>query len=515
VAFLATRRWLAFYAAGWVVAVAPSVVYWMRNGIGGLYANEFNFFLNQLAWPEWLTRTALTDPDTMGHVLVLGGLAWIFAVLWGRAEQSPPARPGDGELRVWVAGVTAVAWAGMPWFSPDVCIYLSKGWMHAELGLNPYLHAINEIPGYEAHPLLSNVAPEYSGFKGNYGPLFHAVAYAAAWAGGGSYLMIHLIFKGVCALAHFGSTGWLASLARDPGERRRIWVYYGLNPLPLLVYVTCGHNDVLQVALLVGAIFLLFRQRPLASGVVMGMAFGIKYIFILLLPAFGLYFLRLGPRRCVADGLRWLLGGAGVAAGMFLVQPAAWALLVRNAVSEYECVRSSIYVFLLPLALVVARWMGHPEQVLEVLNGFRYLLIGAFFLIVGGYLAWRWLRRRNPDAEQELALGMFIILVAYVCLVTKVVAEWYLGWLLPAALLSGLAPLRKYVKVLSLFYLPPLIFILLKEERALAALAQMFLYLVLLLPVRRYLLPELWRHAGGGSVVARGRGLKPGADGPE
>src|SRR4051794_2872736 len=216
----------------------------------------------------------------VGTVLLIG--AWWF----GRRE-IPSAR--------W-AYVTAALWAApllpfLPLGSYDVYSYACQGWQQAT-GLDPYSGGVGLLGG----PWADAVAPTWRASPAPSRPVFLLLAALAAKLGhslAGTVAVLRVIaVLGVALIAVC-----LPRLARRAGVpvERAVWLALACPLVPIHL-VSGAHNDAVMIGFLVAGLALAVVRRPLAAGVLLGLAIGVKATAVVVVP-FALLMVWPGRRR--------------------------------------------------------------------------------------------------------------------------------------------------------------------------------------------------------------------------
>jgi hypothetical protein len=354
---------------------------------------------------------ARTGPGSVGTLLCFyGGLALLVRA-WFRlrrvvVEERPPVRPLLVVIALWSLPLLLAP----PVASRDLYAYTAQGTMVAE-GLDPYLEG-PEVLG--EGPVLDAVDPLWRNTAVPYGPSWLAVAAVAAEAPGPqphtSVMILKLYQVGGLVLLAWGARVLASRLGRDPDDALVLAV---ANPIVLVHGIGGGHNDLLLVALVVGALALAADRRHLLALVLVGLAAGIKVPAILVaghigwVGMIGSDTLRSLPRRALAAALATgvslaVLALTGVVTGLGF----GWV----GALDVGERARS----FLAP-----ATWAGLPFGEPELFHGaFRVasVVLAGAILLTGR----RWGIAMAPGLAL-LALG----------LLGPIVHPWYLLWGLP------------------------------------------------------------------------------------
>jgi alpha-1,6-mannosyltransferase len=357
-------------------------------------------------WPGWLGGPfrgldfVLLPPR--GALLLVAMLACYLVVL-------ACARAGAISARVAIAAIVAAHAAFLlapPLFSADMFGYVDYARLAVHHGLDPYAHGAADAP-------LDAVAPyvRWPDIATPYGPLFTLVSLPLAWLSVPAALWT---WKALAALLSLGCVALVWRIA----QRRGIApvpaaLFVGLNPLLLAYEVGGAHNDVLLMALGLGAILLVLEERRAAGGALAALAVGVKASAGLLLP-----FLALAPAR---DGRRRVLAGA--LAGGAAVLVAGLAAFGGEAVGFLGQIREQ-------QRLVAADSV--PRRLAGLLGfdglpaGLRLLFALAFAGALAGLLWATWRERIDWLAAAGWAVLALLLSTAWLL-------PWYVTWLLPLA----------------------------------------------------------------------------------
>ncbi len=231
---------------------------------------------------------------------------------------------------------------------------------------------------------------------------------------------------------------WLVSrLAGADGRTRAL--QYAVNPLSLLVVSLHGQVESVALALALGGILLLRRERPALAGILLGAAVAAKtwpvVILIAVLP------LR-QPRRAAR-----IIAGSAIVPALCLSSGALFlGTSVPRAVSQ-----------IMSYSGYVGDWTWSGTWVMLGHRGAGYnspLSALASLFIVPSVAATLWLLRRHPPEARALG-GLAAVLVC-----TAGFGVQYLFWVLPLAIALSARWRNQYVIAASawaaLFYLTPL-----------------------------------------------------------
>lgn len=327
---------------------------------------------------------------------------------------------GESGVRgiVWgFAILFAVTLFGLMPITSDLFTYLSQSHLFTDLGANPLLTAPLE---FEKDPLVQAYPTFYASRPSVYGPawMLLSVPGTLGWydvAGGLFYL------KGVVVAAFFGCA-WL--LERILKRIRPTVVVDGLylfawNPLVLLMAVGDGHNDIVMMAFVLLAFWLLLYERWVLAFGALALSVWIKYVSAIFFPLSVLYtwqrFARQEKRR------RIVLGGS-------VLMAMGISVLVFVPFWRFEWIVYGVERLLRPV-----NWHGNVTELPAWILGWGLLLFVVALMVLG--------RRFVQEEGSFRRLMDFSFLVSLLAFLLGAARSqpWHLIW--PAAL-AGLTERR-------------------------------------------------------------------------
>jgi alpha-1,6-mannosyltransferase len=346
-----------------------------------------------------------------GLIVVLTLMCLSYAIVVRRAER----------LSVWavlapIATLHMLVVLAPPILSTDVFSYVAYSRMGGLYHVNPYLHGPNVIA---SDPLYPFVGAKWITTSSVYGPLFTAFGYLLAPFDLAVNVVVYKLFAAASSLLVVVFV-WKAAVLRGLNAVKAITLV-GLNPVTILYGVGGGHNDLIMLALSMGAVYLLLCNREGASGGLMVVAAAVKLSGVLLLP-----FALAQGRGCRDErrSLAWLL--AGVAAATAVVAALSVVLFgssVLHLLGTLQSIQShggahSISGWLLT-AVGLQSWIGVAGVVLDV--AFAASVIWLTVKVWRGRLDW------------ITAAGWATVVML---LTAGFLLPWYVAWLIPLAALS-------------------------------------------------------------------------------
>jgi len=369
------------------------------------------------------TVLALGTRASLAAGLALRTLGWVGLVLivHGCGWRAHAPRRLAAAVAAGVVGLLAAAVVVPPIESGDVWSYAMYGRIVAVHHASPYRHLPDEYPG---DPFLARMDAVYHHTPSRYGPLFAAVAGGVAGVARGSALATRLLFQALAALAALACA---AVVWRKTSSLVAV-ALVGLNPFTVVAVANGGHNDVLVGLALLGAV-LVADRRPALAGSLLGAAVLVKATAVLALAGLAAWLLHRRRRavaaRCAGAGALVVLVGSAVAGGSATLTPLRQARL--------EVSKASVW-----------HWLHRAA------GGEISAVAGAVALVAGALLVLRALREREPAGAGTAPLVAYLLLGAYVL-------PWYVFWVLPALIATGLRRLAVFfVALAALFQLAEL-----------------------------------------------------------
>jgi alpha-1,6-mannosyltransferase len=249
-----------------------------------------------------------------------------------------------------------------------------------------------------------------------------------------------VLYLKVLALAASLGGAWflertaLATTGTSPagGSQKAVEALYlfSWNPLVLLLAVGSGHNDMVMMALVLMACWLMLRESWALAFAALAVSVWVKYVTVVLVPLFGLYALR---RTSLAASGKWPRAFGG---GLCMLAISALVFLPFGApkwVVEWAGG--------LPERLLVPRnWAGNGTGLWVTLSNHSSEIMGAgliLFAVAYATILGRFARKEGTFGE--LMGASFLVLLAAFLLGVARSQPWHLIW---ATALAGLAPSR-------------------------------------------------------------------------
>ena len=348
----------------------------------------------------------------VGGLIVVLGLMLVFYVLAVRVADRLPM----WAVLMAIAALYMLVLLAPPILSTDMFSYVAYSRLGALYHINPYLHGPNTVSFDALYPFVS---PRWITTPTVYGPLFTALGYVLARFDLAAQVLVYKFVAAVSGLLVIVIV-WRAAGLRGLNRARAV-ILVGLNPVTILYGVGGGHNDLLMLAVLMGAVYLVLRQRDSTSGALIVVAAAVKLSGGLLLP------FALANARARGDGRRWspmVLAGATAATvligvpSLVLFGPSVLHLFSTLLGIQSHGGEPSIHGWILT-ALGCPRWIGAAGIVLDVV-----------FVAAVAWLAFRvWRGRLDWITAAGWATVWMLVTAGFLL-------PWYVAWLIPLAALS-------------------------------------------------------------------------------
>jgi hypothetical protein len=316
-----------------------------------------------------------------------------------------------------------------PFHSTDVFGYINRGWQQVHYHQNPYVYFTAEIPGWQQDPMLRD---HWIYNPNPYGFLFTLLARFFAWVGKGNWWLTLSLFKGVNVLA-YAATSWLVwSGAKRMGHAKPLTDLYLFmwNPLILLHHIANGHNDILTGYFVALALYLAVVGAGFWIIPVLVLATLLKYGPAILIPLALIFVIRnYGWKKAILSSL---LGGAifVAASAPYLVD---WRQIRLDDIKgNATLIDNSLHSFIIHIFENIAR-------LLPPLAPYHGLVDGLIKNVLRLGLVVFWLFQlitipRDFSATVFLKKSLLIMFVL-ICVASSKFNAWYMGMLLPLALL--------------------------------------------------------------------------------
>ncbi len=403
---------LASSMFGYDYAVRDMPVFWLAGGLAGagiLY----------LALPPIICASRLIRAPALRQLLwIMLGMGVAMRLILFASE---PALEDDYQRYLWDGAVTAHGLSPYA-VSPE-----------AAMKADPSLTALGQL-GKESGPVLGRI--NHPELRTIYPPVAQGVFAFSHWLAPWDLNA----WRTLLMLADIAAVGMLLLLLRSLG-RSPLWAaLYWWNPIVLKEVYNSAHMDALLPPLLLGALLLSLRNRPLAATASLTIAAGIKIWPVILLP--------LVWRKCLDQRRIFILcvGLAAVACALFAWPMVSAGLNQSSGIVAYAD-RWTTNSALSPLIVEASRWAVEALGADALRPGFVARAIIA--LMLASIVLWQCWR---PAETARTEVDKWLIVAAAMFLLSPAQFPWYYLWIVPFLALRPVPGLLLLTATLPLYY---------------------------------------------------------------
>ena len=352
-------------------------------------------------------------------------LFWKGYKIIDEAGQTPPLRIVIG----FGVALCLLAFFIFPFHSTDVFGYINRGWQQVHYHQNPYVYFTADIPHWQQDPMLRD---HWIYNPNPYGFLFTLLARVLSRIGNGNWWLTLFLFKGMNGLA-YAATSWLVwSGAKRLGHAKPVTDLYLFmwNPLILMHHIANGHNDILTGYFVALSIYLAIVGAGFWIIPMLALATLLKYGPAILLPLALIFVIKNHGWKIAI--LSCLLGGA-----IFVAVSAPYLLdwqqfRLDDIKFNATLIDNSLHSFLIHIFENLARLLPVLSPYHGLVNGLikNVLRLGLVAFLIAQLIT----IPKNFSAAVFLRKSLLIMFVL-ICVASSKFNAWYMGMLLPLALL--------------------------------------------------------------------------------
>jgi hypothetical protein len=376
--------------------------------------------------PNWITTT-----------LLIPALAAI-ALCYFRAIRHAFV-PRNITLKFAIA-FSIVGFSALPFDSTDVFFYMATGWEQARYDTNPYTHTLREIPEYDSDEMITN---KWMARNGNpwldlplpYGFGFAAVSRTLAWLGLGNWWITLGLFSALNLITHvmIAVLIWRISSLLPGGNPEKALLLYTWNPLVITQFLANDHNDLLMGLFIILAAYFLAIRRPVLVLPALVAGGLIKFLAFALVPLAAVAVARMYGRKAVVFGALVSASIASVVAVPYFRDPEPFMTPVITGQvfeSSGSLHRFIDVAFIRPASTA---WTPLRQMLPDVLLGLR-IALWILFGVFACHQVWKSLK--EPLSIHSIILKWVTLLACALFVASSLLHSWYMGALLPIAILA-------------------------------------------------------------------------------
>lgn len=336
--------------------------------------------------------------------------------------------------------------------SRDIYSYIIYGRIAALYGGNPAIVA----PIAYSHDAYFQYLIAWKDVPSVYGPLWtlfsHGLTLAVERCGGALWLYL-LAYKLAMLMVHIANTVliWRIMPAWKPEQQLYATLLYAWSPLALIEFLSSAHNDVLMIGLILLAVLCTQRGYWRTAAMALVAAALVKWIAIVLLPVWAIFWLRQAPAWRGRLLLASQIAVIAVAAGLLYLpygqmRESISAPLASQSAMQAENSIGALAIrggqdALLRLGAQSAREPGwRPAAEAAVAWSSKSLIFLAWLAAL--YAVWR-----RPTFERLLQSCCWLLMA--ILLISPLFRVWYITWPLALAALLDWRPAGRIISTLA------------------------------------------------------------------
>ena len=389
----------------------PSVIYYVQNKTVFKFEQWFRFLLN--------------DSDrinqTMIYVIILTILIILFIYV---VKQREKIFKNNKRMFIFIAVVSMIFIAVIPFTCSDVFYYLGIGRLNSEYHQNPYYITIKEFVNQgdnnkyleQDTVLAQGYINDWADSTVVYGPIWTLICRIVASMSFGNIDIGLFVFKLINLIVHLLNCYLIYKISN-----KKIFVLlYGVNPFILIEGIACVHNDMFVILFtLTSFYFLLKKKNILLSILFLALATAIKYFTIILLPFLVIYYVRQDKpivrfKKCIMYGF------------LFVVILSVFYLLYIQDINifgglfiQQEKIAKSFYI-------IISEYFTSPTGLVKAINTTLLLSFAIIYCTSCIVL----LNKKEIKFRQEIQKANYFIMAFLFLLITNF-QPWYIMWLFP------------------------------------------------------------------------------------
>lgn len=355
----------------------------------------------------------------------------LLPLFWKGYQSIQKTRLKNLRTIIGFAGVFCVlAFLIYPFHSTDIFGYINRGWQQAHYGENPYIYALSNTPNWQQDPMLR---AHWIYNPNPYGFLFSLLARFLCWIGNGNWWLSLALFKVVNVIA-YAATGWLIWLAarRLPYLNAANALYLFLwNPLVLMHHIANGHNDILTGFMVALAAYLAISKRYLWIIPALVAATLLKFAPAVLIPPALIFIVKNRGWKVALSSC--LLGLAIIAVVSFPYLRDWNALRLVDMQDNATLIDNSLHSLLIHIFENLSRVFSSLGPLHAIVNTLIKTILRVGFIL---FLLYRWSKALKSFTARAFIFESLLTLFVLICVVSSKFNAWYVGMILPLALLQ-------------------------------------------------------------------------------
>lgn len=391
-----------------IIILIPSLNYLIRNKTILNFNEWFTFFLHKpVNGIESVTGAIL-----FGILLVI-----LFYVYFRIIKNSNKEFKSLKSIILYVLIISCIFGLMLPFTTSDIFYYMGTGWIDSKYGENPYYTTVREVRLQNPNDEILQRTGVWENQVVVYGPLWAFICKILSFLSFGNVTLSLYIFKLFSILIHVLNTFLVYKITK----KHKFAVIYGLNPFIIFEMITNVHNDIYLIFFILLSLYFLLKKKNIVLTVIfMALATCIKYVSVLLIPFFVLYYLR---DKSIWKKVIWSFMYAILFISIVLLCYLIYArdinlfFIMFMQQSKY---RESILAIFFELS---------NKFNISLLTPLKKTFLFLFVVIYLGTLIYAIFKKKNTFIN--LVRKCNNILLGFIFLVITNLCPWYTSWLVP------------------------------------------------------------------------------------
>ncbi|MDP8299904.1 MAG: hypothetical protein P9L88_08405 [Candidatus Tantalella remota] len=345
---------------------------------------------------------------------------------------------------IWAAAILSYAAIIPPILSIDLYEYIMRGRMLELYGLNPFFYPPAAVSSDPMYPLIF-----WKNTCTTYGPLWSLISAWNIKLFGDNPTANILSIKALMLIVHLLSAYVVYLLAEKiwPAAKQYITALYLFNPYIIFMNLVENHNDIFMLFFMLLSLYLLKKNRFLLAITAITLSTCIKYISILIAPFLFIYAFSSLPN--MKTKLSFTIKSALISIALFSLAFAPFRIYLWDIVGILQSIKLRLdtnTTTYLMYSLLQKAGLKISTTSFQGLCDISFILVTLSLYIH--------FMIKNPRSMISLLNHSVGVFLAYLFIDSFQFGSWYMLWVTPLIILSGIK--KKYV-LFMLFTLAALI----------------------------------------------------------
>ncbi len=413
---LSNKIWLIILILISILLIIPSIRYLLINKTVDNFNSYFTYDLEKHSGEE----SGRVNGILFISLFLLYSLIYLLIIKFEKEIFGKKI----SKVLIYILVISLIFMMMLPILSSDIFYYIGDSWVAGKYHQNPYYTTVKDLQDKGINDEILQNTGYWKNTTSVYGPLYNMIATVLVMLSFGNINIALFTFKFAALLIHILNCYLVYKLTK----RSKYTLIYGLNPLILIEFLCCVHNDIYLILFILLSMYYLIRKRNIPFSIIfLALSVSVKYSSILLVPYILIFifqkhkfFKRL--LYCIGTGLIII----AIVILLYLPYYRDMSIFTNMMVQDGKLSQS--------LMLILYRNLDE-----NIYNSIDKTKLPAFAIIYITSLICLLAKRKIILRESLRKYNIFLILFIFVILTTF--RRWYILWLLPTYFWQ-----RKYMK---------------------------------------------------------------------